>query len=106
MKNKSINILINYAILTDGNRFIAVAPHLNIVGFGKTADVALNDFDLAVKSFIQFHQKNNNLNQKLINLGWKVIDHQNQAPKDFSVPTGMLKNSKIQNTGSMSYATA
>jgi hypothetical protein len=107
MKKDEIKINLEYAMIMSGDdRYIAVAPHLNIVGFGKSAKEAEDDFDKAVKCFFNFHKKNKNLHAKLINLGWTLIDHKSVAPKNFSVPTELLVNAKIQNTASKAYAAA
>ena len=106
---KKIDIRLEYAVLSNANktRFIAVAPHINIVGFGKSEDEAVKDFDKAVKCFIHFHEKNKNLHAKLLTLGWKVADnYETIAPKQFSVPTELLANATIQKSASKHYAAA
>ena len=74
------------------DRVIVIAPHLNIVGFGKTQQEAEADFDSAINKFFKYHHKNNTLEAKLDSLGFKKSDHTSTAPKEFNVPTHLLKN--------------
>ena len=96
---KKNDIRLEYTVLSNANktRFIAIAPHINIVGFGKSEDEAVKDFDKAVKCFIHFHEKNKNLHAKLLTLGWKIVDnYETIAPKHFSVPTELQTKNKDQ----------
>jgi len=101
---EGVSIELMYALITDGKRFLAVAPHLKIVGFGKTEKEAIKDFDKAVNTFLLFHEKFKNLHAKLLSLGWNTVDHKIQAPVNFNVPTDLLVNAHIKNTSSKAYA--
>lgn len=101
MKNELIEVV--FAVLsTKSKRFLACSPHLNLVGFGKTEDEAVADFEKALDDFMEFHEKQGNLHAKLINLGYKHVDHKTHAPKDFVVPTELLERNQLQRSGSKS----
>lgn len=94
-------IEVKYAVLIDptGDRFIAYAPHLNLMGFGRSAEEALLDFDKALDIFFAFHQENRNLHQKLISLGFKLVDHKSVSPENFTIPTHLIEGARLRDSG-------
>lgn len=100
MNMKGTDIRITYAILTNNNgRYIVYAPHLNIVGFGKSAEEAEYDLEIAIHDFFSFHHKENQLKQKLISLGYTFFDHTSKEPEKWSMPVHFLKNAELMSTG-------
>ena len=97
-ENEKVEVSITLAVLHDGRRYYAVAPHLRIVGYGNSSEEALEDFDKAAKCFIRFHLRNKNLKAKLLNLGWKLDNSTPVTPKEWTVPTHMFENSHIHST--------
>lgn len=94
MKTPDISMSLAVALATDGASYLAIAPHLNLVGFGKTEDEALKDFDKAVSTFLKFHHKNGTFEAKLLSLGWQKSDHTHQPPSEFKVPTYLLEGGR------------
>jgi hypothetical protein len=106
MDTRKITINCLIAFITDNERFVAYSPHLRIVGYGRTSEEAMADFEVAIKQFMAFHYKNKTLEKKLVKLGWVIENSNTKAPNDFSVPTELLYNSKISNTMHKRYAVA
>ena len=94
-----------FVILSDGERYISYSPHLGLVGYGKTQEECINDFDEAINSFVKFHGIHGNLHAKLISCGYRLADHKSIPPKDFSIPTNLLEKAQLKGTGHR-YATA
>jgi hypothetical protein len=50
------------------DRYFAYSVHLNLVGFGRTAEEAKTDFETALSDFVSFHKERGTLQDKLISL--------------------------------------
>ncbi len=68
-----IKIQVQY--MKEGDTAVAYSPALEISGYGKTLEEALDDFHHAIKIFIEETTANGTLEKALQALGWKRIDH-------------------------------
>jgi glutaredoxin len=66
-------------LMKEGNTIIVYCPALDLCGYGKTADEAKKDFDVAFKIFVKETTEHGTLEKALEELGWKKIEVQNQS---------------------------
>lgn len=102
--DERINITV--AIVTDGARYLAAAPHLRTVGYGNSKEEAIADFEDAVRCFFRIHRKQGTLDLVLQRLGWALSSSRPQEPGEFNVPTHLLRNAEIQGVARRSYSMA
>lgn len=81
MKN-TIKIQIQIAVFKKREHWIAYCPALKTFGYSTIGqNEALEDFDIAINTFIDVHTSLNTLNETLLNLGWQRKDHTFDTPK-------------------------
>lgn len=63
----------------DGSK-IVYSPALNIIGYGKTYDEAVSDFEFCLGEFFHSTLTNGSFEKELSRLGWKCQEEQMTAP--------------------------
>lgn len=94
MKNL-IKIQVQIAVFKRREYWIAYSPALKTYGYSKhNVDEALEDFDIAINTFVHVHTKLNSLNQVLLDLGWTRNDKSFEVPKFNIASLGELRGIK------------
>lgn len=85
-------IQVPVAVFRRKEYWIAYSPALKVFGYSKdNADSALNDFDVAIKTFVFVQSKLNTLDEALLNLGWSRTDGSINQPLYFNVNMNDLR---------------
>ncbi|OGW84476.1 MAG: hypothetical protein A3C35_03030 [Omnitrophica bacterium RIFCSPHIGHO2_02_FULL_46_11] len=71
-------ITVQVQLMKEGDTVIVNCPSLDLCGYGKTADEAKKDFDVAFKIFAKETTGHGTFEQALEELGWKKIQVRNR----------------------------
>ena len=74
-------VSVQIQLMKEGATVVVYCPALDLCGYGKTADEAKKDFDIAFKIFVKETTKHGTLEKALEELGWKKIEAKNQSPR-------------------------
>jgi len=70
---------IQLQLMREGDTVVLYSPALDLAGYGKTAGAAKQDFDAALKVFMEETASHGTLEKALEELGWKKVWVENRA---------------------------
>jgi hypothetical protein len=97
-KNSEGNMHVRIAIFSfkEKSNYIVYTPHLEVSGYGKTEDEAMNSFNIALREFLDYITNKKTLHAVLTQLGWVLKKGTQKHPKKISAPewTDLLKSNQ------------
>ncbi|MCC7455134.1 MAG: hypothetical protein IT222_13280 [Crocinitomix sp.] len=94
--NAESNLYVKIAMFSfkEKDNYIVYTPHLEVSGYGKTEDEAMNSFNLALGEFLDYITNKKTLHQVLKGLGWVLKKGSTKNPKKIIAPswTELLKS--------------
>lgn len=95
-KNAEGNVKANIVlfIFTEEDNFIVYSPHLEVTGYGKSEEEAMQSFNHCLGVFLDYTVNKKTLHKELATLGWVLVKGIAKNPKKISAPsvTDLLKN--------------
>lgn len=83
-KVKAKITLISFKELDD---FIIYSPHLEVSGYGKTYEAAMDSFNHSLGIFLDYTTNKKTLHKELIRLGWLLKKGSVKQPKKINAPS-------------------
>jgi hypothetical protein len=98
MKKNSIKlekgeIMVEVEVVTfkEGKFYMSLIPSLDLYAQSKISKIdSAKELHDALALFFKIHTKKGNLDERLINLGWKKRDHKIVPPLNTQIPTTLL----------------
>ena len=72
---------------TEGENCIIYAPQLEVTGYGKSQQDAMESFNYALSSFLDYTVKKKTLHEELVALGWELKKGTVKNPKKINAPS-------------------
>jgi hypothetical protein len=95
-KNAEGNVKANIVLFsfTEADNFIVYSPHLEVTGYGKSEDEAMNSFNHCLGVFLDYTVNKKTLHKELATLGWVLVKGTSKKPRKINAPTvtDLLKN--------------
>lgn len=90
-KVKATIVLISFK---EADNFIIYSPHLEVTGYGKSEDEAMQSFNHCLGVFLDYTVNKKTLHEELISLGWELKKGTVKNPKKINAPSwgDLLKN--------------
>lgn len=70
----------------EGDDYIVYSPHLEVTGYGKNQEEAMESFNHCLGVFLDYTVKKKTLHEELISLGWALQKGSAQRPKKIQAP--------------------
>ena len=97
-KNSGNNIHVKIAMFSfkENDNYIIYTPHLEVSGYGKSEDEAMNSFNIALGEFLNYITNKKTLHAVLTQLGWALKKGSPKHPKRITAPewTDLLKSNE------------
>ena len=88
-KNSEAKVKANIVLISfkEEDNYIIYSPHLEVTGYGKTEDEAMQSFNHCLGVFLDYTTNKKTLHQELINLGWKLKKGSVKNPRKIDAPS-------------------
>lgn len=88
-KNSEAKVKANIVLISfkELDNFIIYSPHLEVTGYGKTQDEAMNSFNHCLGVFLDYTTNKRTLHKELIRLGWELKKGSIKRPKKINAPS-------------------
>lgn len=84
-KAKRVKCNIDLILYEEETLHYVYSPALDLIGYGKTTEEALQSWEVAMEEYVRYGLENNTLIKDLQNHGWSIEKQQNQLqPPTFS----------------------
>lgn len=95
-KNAEANVKANIVLISfqEGDNYIVYSPHLEVTGYGKTHQEAMDSFNHCLGVFLDYTVNKKTLHEELVSLGWELKKGSAKRPKKINAPTwsDLIKN--------------
>lgn len=95
-KNSEAEVKANIVLLSfkESDNFIIYSPHLEVTGYGKSEDEAMQSFNHSLAAFLDYTVNKKTLHEELASLGWQLKKGTSKNPKRINAPSWreLLKN--------------
>jgi len=90
-KVKAKIVLISFK---EEDNFIVYCPHLEVTGYGKSEEEAMQSFNHSLGVFLDYTVNKKTLHEELISLGWELKKGTAKNPKKINAPSwgDLIKN--------------
>lgn len=82
-----LNAKIVLVSFKEDDNFIVYSPHLEVSGYGKTQDAAMDSFNHCLGVFFDYTVKKKTLHEELISLGWQLKKGTIKKPLKINAPS-------------------
>ncbi len=95
-KNSEAKVKANIVLISfkEEDNFIIYSPHLEVTGYGKSEEEAMQSFNHSLGIFLDYTVKKKTLHEELLSLGWELKKGSAKNPKKVNAPSwsDLLKN--------------
>ena len=87
-KNATAHVKARIVLISfqEGSDYIVYSPHLEVTGYGKNQEEAMESFNHCLGVFLDYTVKKETLHEELISLGWAIQKGSAQRPKKIKAP--------------------
>lgn len=88
-KNAEANVKANIVLISfkEEENYIIYSPHLEVTGYGKSEDEAMESFNHCLGVFLDYTVNKKTLHKELISLGWELKKGTIKNPKKINAPS-------------------
>lgn len=88
-KNAEAKVKANIVLISfkEQDNYIVYSPHLEVTGYGKSEDEAMQSFNHCLAVFLDYTVNKKTLHKELISLGWQLKKGSTKNPKKINAPS-------------------